>query len=819
MTLLLKRVGQAGASNSRITGVIIISAFVILSALLAARTPAPESFQPRVSGTAQPDGTPCESVTFTGSFTNGQPASTATRQAWANFITSLNPSHYAMVTISGSNDPIGRSLFDRTVVPQIATAMQNGGTFVYLDPSGLNWNVGQCGNSVELNSSGAGPGSCGCENPGYTVRPQVTDPSVLWGGVNSFTCPPEGNQTMTVTFSAACCATVPSGLVSWWPADGNSNDVVSHNNGTLENGAGFGTGEVRQAFSLNGSNQDLSLGNPASLKITPSITIDAWINPNSVVPSDLRAVLSKWGQSGLLDNYAVWLENNGSGGNRVKAQFVVSGTGGPFYRSLAGGSVPVNTWTHVAVTYDGDTGSGILYVNGTQVNSFSATAHPLQTTDAPVYIGSEAGDGTGRYFPGLIDEVEVFNRALTSGEINAISGAGHAGKCHPCTTPPSGMLDWWPGDGNARDVQGGKNGQLKNGATFGTGEVAQAFSFNSSMNQYVDVGSVDLPSTFTIDAWINPSSTSGIQQIVSNLDFNTGGHGYSLYLFGAALEAKVFNGSGDTDYVAGAAITAGTWQHVTLTYDGNTGSGQKLKFYVNGVLRSANPFGDSGGSPGHSNNSAKIGTVGDLSGNYFNGLIDELELFGRVLTAGEIQSLYDAGSVGKCKPPQPTAAFSRKVHGGAGTFDIDLMPFSTAGVECRSGGASGTYQMIVQFASPVTVTSANLIGGSGSVSGFSVSGATVTVNLMNITNAHTVVMKLGGVSDGILSGDVPVAMSVLIGDTSGNGAVSATDVTQTKLQSGQGVTASNFREDVIVGGTINGTDVSAVKLRTGTAVP
>ena len=77
------------------------------------------------------------------------------------------------------------------------------------------------------------------------------------------------------------------------------------------------------------------------------------------------------------------------------------------------------------------------------------------------------------------------------------------------------------------------------------------------------------------------------------------------------------------------------------------------------------------------------------------------------------------------------------------------MPFSTAGVECRSGGASGIYQMIVQFANTVTFGSASLIGGSGSVSGFSVNGSTVTVDLMNITNAQTIFMKLTNVNDGI----------------------------------------------------------------------
>ena len=206
MQLLFERVRQGGASNSRVAGVIIISIFVILSALLAARTPAPQRILPRMTKPPQPDvrPPPCESATFTGSFTSGQPADAATQQAWADFIVSLNPSHYAMVTINGSNDPIGRSLFDTVVVPQIAAAMQNGGTFVFFDSGlGLYWNVGQCGNSVELNASGCCPNTCACEGQGYTVRPQVTDPNVLWGGVNSFTCPPEGDQISKTSVKAS----------------------------------------------------------------------------------------------------------------------------------------------------------------------------------------------------------------------------------------------------------------------------------------------------------------------------------------------------------------------------------------------------------------------------------------------------------------------------------------------------------------------------------------------------------------------------------------------------------------------------------------
>src|SRR6202030_927620 len=83
--------------------------------------------------------------------------------------------------------------------------------------------------------------------------------------------------------------------------------------------------------------------------------------------------------------------------------------------------------------------------------------------------------------------------------------------------------------------------------------------------------------------------------------------------------------------------------------------------------------------------------------------------------------------------PVAQSAFSRKVHGGAGTFDVPLPLTGNVGVECRSGGATNDYQMIVNFASAVTVESVAVTSGSGSVSSFSVSGSQVTVNLTGVT--------------------------------------------------------------------------------------
>jgi len=170
--------------------------------------------------------------------------------------------------------------------------------------------------------------------------------------------------------------------------------------------------------------------------------------------------------------------------------------------------------------------------------------------------------------------------------------------------------------------------------------------------------------------------------------------------------------------------------------------------------------------------------------------------------------------------PVPSSAVSRKVHGAAGTFDVPLPLTGNVGVECRSGGATNDYQMIINFASSVTVESASVTSGTGSVSSFSGSGTSqITVNLTGVTNVQRITVTLHNVNDGTHMGNVPVSMGVLVGDVNGNAVVNASDVSLTKAQVGQAVSNSNFREDVNANGTISATDVALVKSKVGTALP
>jgi hypothetical protein len=164
-------------------------------------------------------------------------------------------------------------------------------------------------------------------------------------------------------------------------------------------------------------------------------------------------------------------------------------------------------------------------------------------------------------------------------------------------------------------------------------------------------------------------------------------------------------------------------------------------------------------------------------------------------------------------------------------FEINLPLAGTRGVECRSSSSlgAGNYQMVFKFANPLmSVGSASVTSGPGSVSGSAIGlnkneyivnltgvippsspgGAYVTVTL---TNVHDSASNSGNV--------VGPQMGVLVGDTTANGAVNSSDIAQTQSQSGQPISASNFREDVTVNGSINSSDIAAVQSKSGTALP
>jgi hypothetical protein len=166
----------------------------------------------------------------------------------------------------------------------------------------------------------------------------------------------------------------------------------------------------------------------------------------------------------------------------------------------------------------------------------------------------------------------------------------------------------------------------------------------------------------------------------------------------------------------------------------------------------------------------------------------------------------------------PTGAVSRKVHGSAGTFDVDLPLSGSVGIECRTGGSpTGNHTIVVNFPTPITAVASATCAGNAATT--SISGNQVTVNCTGVPNAQTVAINLTGVNDGTNVGNVSIPMGVLLGDVTANKVVSNTDVSLIKSQVAAPVTSGNFRNDVTANGIISNTDVSTAKTQVGTTLP
>ncbi len=217
------------------------------------------------------------------------------------------------------------------------------------------------------------------------------------------------------------CTPPPAGMVAWWPGDGNAGDIAGANGGALVGGVTFAAGRVDQAFSLNGSSAYVQVPDSAALRVAGQITIDAWINPSALGGRIVDKITAGLGDGYLLDT------NGGS------VRLLFDG------QSLTGTSaLPTGTWTHVAGVYDG--AQMRVYVNGTLDGTFNGNA-AIPTNALPLRIGADSNGGN--LFSGLIDEVEILNRALSQAEIQAIVAAGSAGKCKTVAETAVPALSPW----------------------------------------------------------------------------------------------------------------------------------------------------------------------------------------------------------------------------------------------------------------------------------------------------------------------------------------------------------------------------------------
>ena len=237
--------------------------------------------------------------------------------------------------------------------------------------------------------------------------PQGSDVFSSWsdGGARSHTVTiPATNQTITATFNAP----LPGLVAAYGFSDGAGtalSDVSGHGHpGTLSGPTWSASGHSGGALAFDGVNDFVSIADHNELDLTTGMTLEAWVNP-SALGTAWRTVLFK--EQAAHMTYALYANSSTS---RPAGQVYVGGQ-----RDARGpAALATGAWTHLASSYDGTTLR--LYVNGTQAAAL-ATSGPMTVSTGPLKLGGNAI--WGEWFAGRIDDVRVYNRALSASELQS----------------------------------------------------------------------------------------------------------------------------------------------------------------------------------------------------------------------------------------------------------------------------------------------------------------------------------------------------------------------------------------------------------------
>ncbi len=238
-----------------------------------------------------------------------------------------------------------------------------------------------------------------------------------------------GNISAASAQVSAVVSTQAPGLIAAYGFDEGSGTTAAdsstnNNTGTIANATWAATGKFGKALTFNGTNAWVSVPNSTSLNPTAGVTMEAWVNPSTT--SGWRTVMFKE-QTGNL-TYGLYSNTSAS---RPNTQVFVSGSD----RNLDGtAQVAANTWTHLAATYDG--ANIRLFVNGTQAATIAQTG-AIATSTGVLHIGGNAV--WGEWFQGMIDEVRIYNRALSAAEIQTDMALSVSTPDTSAPTAPSGL--------------------------------------------------------------------------------------------------------------------------------------------------------------------------------------------------------------------------------------------------------------------------------------------------------------------------------------------------------------------------------------------
>lgn len=411
-----------------------------------------------------------------------------------------------------------------------------------------------------------------------------------------------------------------NGLVGYWPFNGNANDESGNNNHGTVYGPTLTTdryGNENCAYSFDGIDDRIFIGN--DLLIQGDISISLWVKSSSTSGQIIS--------TGNRNSYRIGKTDGG-----VDCGLYLSDASDGHGAGAA--STLSDEWNHIVLTYDRNNVK--LFINNelkdvqpAEGDVFSNQAVYLNF-GVYQYFGSNFHD----WYNGLLDDVRLYDRAITDSEISELFHENDW-----ANEPPVGLVGYWPFNGNANDESGNGNNGIVNGATLSEdrfGNPNKAYLFTASNKNHITLNSTFGnfgTSNFTVSAWVKKNLSSGT--IFSK---RTGGNrNYKWWEFGfdSFDVNESYTNHSNIIFDTNTTLQSNIWYHLVGVRDGTT-----IKYYVNGNLYETNT------TPLIQNiintDNAEIGcwVYAGTPWGCFDGLIDDIRIYDRAITESEISELF-----------------------------------------------------------------------------------------------------------------------------------------------------------------------------------
>lgn len=490
-----------------------------------------------------------------------------------------------------------------------------------------------------------GDGGSGCSNP------TGSSGSLIFNETFNTLQYCEGDQWVGIG-SDPTVSILAQGLIGYWPLDESGNISITAdasgngNNGNLTSfaadpSANWVSGVRNNALDFDGIDDYVDLGASTLFDNLGPSTYCAWVNPQSFGGNNQGRIidLSVPGTSYTM----LHLKDDGANTNTFRF-YKRYGTTALEVHAVPNTLVPsafLNSWSHLCATWSGGSSASDvkLFYNGFEVvqdDTTDGTGGLIDDSSGNFTIGSR---GTTVAFDGQIDDVRIYNRALSANEVQQLFASS-------TNTQNVGLLGYWRLDEtsgtNIVDSSGnGYDGTVDTAVSPTSGVVSGALGFNFAEDEIsISDNAFDNMPILSTCAWIKPNLPgSGTFMEIINKSPDGNSNGWQFYSHRARGYLAFYNSAGDIFQTVDGVLSDDTWHHVCATWDGRNASDSSVVYLDGNVV--ATTYSDNPPSGDDSANDLMIGSA--VNGAFdWDGEIDEVRIYNRVLSASEVQAFYNA---------------------------------------------------------------------------------------------------------------------------------------------------------------------------------